>query len=180
MNQLHSVCHKHFEPFAFIVDITKDNLTVCPEEFPDTCHIIWLKFPLYQLWHLYWQCSWCLFPPWYGHILCWCHCRLPISKLQRIWLPSLTNYKYLACLYLVSDASEKWWTLASLIFENPLCLKHRVTFIFSRFLTFSFHIYHSSFNLPGNCSSQALFSLHTFWGLRHCKLNSKLTATHGE
>ena len=34
MNQLHSVCHKHFEPFAFIVDITKDNLTICPEVFP--------------------------------------------------------------------------------------------------------------------------------------------------
>ena len=39
MNQLHSVCHKRFEPFAFIVDITKDNLTICPEVFPDTCQI---------------------------------------------------------------------------------------------------------------------------------------------
>ena len=33
MNQLHSLCHKHFEPFAFIVDITKDNLAICPGMF---------------------------------------------------------------------------------------------------------------------------------------------------
>ena len=39
MNQLHSACQKHFEPFAFIVDITKDKLAICPEVLPDTCHI---------------------------------------------------------------------------------------------------------------------------------------------
>ena len=36
-NQLHSVCHKRFEPFAFIVDVTKDKLDICPEVFPNTC-----------------------------------------------------------------------------------------------------------------------------------------------
>ena len=40
MNQLHSVCHKHFEPFVFVVEVTKDNLAISPEVFPDTCHII--------------------------------------------------------------------------------------------------------------------------------------------
>ena len=40
MNQLQSVFHKNVEPFAFIVEIIKDNLAICLEVFPDTCHII--------------------------------------------------------------------------------------------------------------------------------------------
>ena len=39
-NQQPSVCRKHFELFAFIVDVRKDNLPICPEVFPDTSHII--------------------------------------------------------------------------------------------------------------------------------------------